>query len=245
LGTILEMKLTLKIIQPVVLIAIFAATLFTAWTEPGLLPINLTKNYSLQKKPVAVNSNLNIPTTTPRSKPLIGIVAGHSGHDSGAVCPDGLTEVSINQQVASKVQKILLAHDLDVELLNEFDERLSGYKAVALISIHADSCDFINNEATGFKVASALSNPHPERTARLTTCLRNRYAQATGLSLHNSITVDMTSYHAFDEINNETTAAIIEVGFMNLDRQLLTQKTDLVAQGIAAGILCYINNEDV
>jgi len=55
----------------------------------------------------------------------------------------------------------------------------------------------------------------------------------------------MTSYHAFAEIDPETTAAIIEVGFLNLDRQILTQKADLVAQGIADGILCYLNNEDL
>jgi N-acetylmuramoyl-L-alanine amidase len=35
------------------------------------------------------------------------------------------------------------------------------------------------------------------------------------------------------------------VGFMNLDRQLLTQKTDIVAQGIASGVLCFVNNESV
>jgi N-acetylmuramoyl-L-alanine amidase len=55
----------------------------------------------------------------------------------------------------------------------------------------------------------------------------------------------MSSYHAFGEINPETTAAIIEVGFLNLDKQLLTEKPDLAAQGISAGILCFINNEDI
>ena len=59
-----------------------------------------------------------------------------------------------------------------------------------------------------------------------------------------SVTEDMRSYHAFDEVHNQTTAAIIEVGFMNLDRQLLTQNPDLVAEGITQGILCYIRNED-
>jgi N-acetylmuramoyl-L-alanine amidase len=55
----------------------------------------------------------------------------------------------------------------------------------------------------------------------------------------------MTSYHAFDEINADTTAVIIEVGFLNLDRQILTQHQDLVAKGISDGILCYVRNEDV
>jgi N-acetylmuramoyl-L-alanine amidase len=114
------------------------------------------------------------------------------------------------------------------------------------VSIHADSCDYVNDEATGFKVAAALSNPRPEKATRLTSCLRDRYARATGLPFHlNSVTPDMTSYHAFDEIDIETTAVIIEIGFLNLDRQLLTQEQDVVVEGITNGILCYIRNEDV
>jgi len=30
----------------------------------------------------------------------VGLIAGHSGSDSGAVCPDGLTEAEINLGVA-------------------------------------------------------------------------------------------------------------------------------------------------
>jgi len=55
----------------------------------------------------------------------------------------------------------------------------------------------------------------------------------------------MTSYHAFDEIHTETTAAIIETGFLNLDRQILTENPDLIAQGIVDGLICYIRNENV
>jgi N-acetylmuramoyl-L-alanine amidase len=239
------LKQTFKYVQIVIVVAIVIATLFTAWTDPGLLPGNIGKNYSINEIPQTTLAAEGLLTPTPRTKPLIGIVAGHSGHDSGAVCADGLTEVSINQQVAAYVQKILMDNNIDVDVLQEFDERLTGYQALALISIHADSCDYINDQATGFKVAAALANPHPERAARLIACMRSRYANATGLPLHNSVTIDMTSYHAFNEINSETTAMIIEVGFMNLDRQLLTQKTDLVAQGVASGILCFVNNESV
>jgi N-acetylmuramoyl-L-alanine amidase len=55
----------------------------------------------------------------------------------------------------------------------------------------------------------------------------------------------MTFYHAFDEISPNTTAAIIETGFLNLDYEILTQQPDLVATGIVNGILCYINNESI
>ena len=39
--------------------------------------------------------------------------------------------------------------------------------------------------------------------------------------------------------------AIIETGFMYLDRDILTKETDRVAQGVTQGILCFVNNESV
>jgi len=57
--------------------------------------------------------------------------------------------------------------------------------------------------------------------------------------------MDMTDYHTFNEINTETTAAIIETGFLNLDRDILTNQTDLIAQGVVNGILCFTRNEDL
>jgi N-acetylmuramoyl-L-alanine amidase len=177
---------------------------------------------------------------------VIGVVAGHWKNDSGAVCPDGLEEVQVNLNIASKVQKILAEQGYKVDLLAERDPKLINYKAGALVSVHADSCDFINNEAYGFKVASAMATRHPERAARLTACIRNRYASITGKPLHStSVTPDMTSYHAFGEIDENTPAAIIETGFLNLDRALLTQQPETVAQGIVDGILCYIKNESI
>ena len=53
----------------------------------------------------------------------------------------------------------------------------------------------------------------------------------------------MTYYHAFNEIDIRTMAAIIEAGFMNLDYPLITEHTEQVAEGIVAGILCFLNNE--
>jgi len=55
----------------------------------------------------------------------------------------------------------------------------------------------------------------------------------------------MTSYHAFSEIDPLTTAAIIEVGFLNLDQDILTKNPERLADGIVAGIRCYLNNEGV
>jgi N-acetylmuramoyl-L-alanine amidase len=186
------------------------------------------------------------PTPTPRPRPRIGIVAGHWGNDSGAVCSDDLTEAEINLTIATIVKDQLVREDFDVDLLKEFDPLLSGYRALALVSIHSDSCDYINDQATGFKVASALGTTNQDRAERLSACVRSRYAENTGLSFHGaSITADMTSYHAFDEIHHDTPAVIIEVGFLNLDRQILTSYPDIVARGITDGVLCYIRNQDI
>lgn len=229
-------------------VAVIVATLFTAWPSAAFLPNNLSQRFA-QIIAFRATATAAGPTQTVQSGPLIGIVVGHwddKTKDPGAVCPDGLTEFQINQAVATLVRENLLDEGFNVDLLREFDDKLQGYRALALISIHADSCEYINDQATGFKVAAALSNQYPERATRLTACITDRYAKATGLVFHpHTVTQDMSSYHAFDEIDPETNAVIIEIGFMNLDRQILTQGQDKIARGITDGILCYVRNEDV
>jgi N-acetylmuramoyl-L-alanine amidase len=236
-------------LEIVIVVAFVIATLFTAWTEPGLLPGGLSEKISNALTVQRTTPQAGVPTTTPRANPRIGLVAGHSGNDSGAVCSDalgGFREADINLKVASLVREKLIAQGYGVDLLAEFDPRLTGYHALALVSIHADSCEYINDQATGFKVAAAISTKYPEQAQRLTNCLQTRYASITGLKYHpGSVTGDMSNYHAFNEINPNTPAAIIETGFMNLDRQILTEQPGLIADGIASGILCFIRNEDV
>jgi|YelNatPaOPRAMG01_1025707.scaffolds.fasta_scaffold00653_2 N-acetylmuramoyl-L-alanine amidase len=239
---------TWRALSTVFSVAVIVATLFTIWTPSALFNNSLAEKMAaaLRTNPNA-NSPGMFPTPTARPQPLIGIVAGHWGNDSGSVCPDGLTEAEVNLKIATLVKEDLTKEGFDVDLLQEFDKRLYQYHALALVSIHNDSCDYINDEATGFKVAAALaSSTQPEKSARLTACLIDRYHAITGLRFHyNSITPDMTNYHAFNEINSDTPAAIIEAGFLNLDRQYLTEHTDKVAEGIAAGILCYVHNEPI
>lgn len=181
----------------------------------------------------------------------VGIVAGHSGlHrdtgyvDPGAECPDGLTELQVNLDVAQRAVEELQAKGFQVDLLEEFDSRLDGYRAVALVSIHADQCVPINDQATGYKVSAAMDTQVPDRSQRLVTCIADRYAAETGLTFHpDSITRDMTEYHTFYEIDSLTPAVIIETGYLYLDRQILTKEPDRIARGIVNGILCYVNNE--
>jgi len=232
-------------LQTIFSIAVVVATLFTLWT-PANLFTNQLLDQMFQSALNGPDKQNNLPTPTPSPRPRIGIVAGHWGNDTGSVCKDGLTEAEVNLKIATLVQQNLQGSGFDVDLLQEKDPRLFEYTALTLVSIHNDSCEYINDSATGFKVAAAMSSIFPEKTSRLTACLTSRYQSITGLRYHaNSITTDMTSYHAFNEINSQTTAAIIETGFLNLDRQFLTGKTSLVAQGVSAGIICFIRNEDL
>jgi N-acetylmuramoyl-L-alanine amidase len=166
----------------------------------------------------------------------IGIVAGHHGNDSGAVCPDGLTEAEVNLAAAEAVVSALQQNGARVDLLEEFDDRLEGYRADAFVSIHADSCEV---SLSGFKVASLEGGS--EASQRLADCLWQHYEAATELPRHlNTITYDMTRYHAFREISPSTPAAIIEIGFLRSDRDLIAGKPDTVARGIADGIECFL-----
>jgi N-acetylmuramoyl-L-alanine amidase len=237
---------TLQQIQAVILVAFLLATLFTAWTPSGLLPDSLAERLSntILQEENPVDSTWS--TSTPRPRSRIGIVAGHWGNDPGAVCPDGLTEAEVNQEIATRVRESLIGEGYEVDLLKEFDQRLHGYRALVLVSIHADSCDYFGDTATGFKVSAAESTVYTDKAARLIGCLRHRYQAATGLNFHSTtITPDMSSYHAFYEIHSDTTAAIIETGFLNLDRQILTEQPDLVSRGIVDGILCFVRNENI
>jgi len=211
------------------------------------LAIGLLAVYGLSDPGKALPSPQPAVTATPGVTPRsghIGIIAGHWGNDSGAVCDDGLTEVSVNLDIAQRVEIGLKRLGYQVDLLQEFDSRLTGYRAEALLSIHADSCQYVNDEATGFKVASAANRPTSERDKRLVDCLTRRYAQRTGLPFHaGSITYDMTDYHGFYEISADTPAAIIETGFLYLDRAFLTGHADKAAQGVVDGLECFLENQ--
>ncbi len=237
----------LRAIPTVLGIAILLATLFTALPSRGLVAGDFYERLSVILTPRSAESEPQ--NSQPQLR--IGIVAGHSGNDSGAVCMDGngnvtLTEADVNLKIAAMVQEKLTQDGYQVDLLREYDTRLNGYRALAIVSIHNDSCDYINNQATGFKVAAALNTNDLNRANRLTACLVDRYGRVTGMNFHaGSITADMREYHSFREIDPSTVAAIIETGFLNLDREILTKHTDRIAEGVVDGILCFANNENI
>lgn len=236
------------------LTAAVLATLFTAWRPASLDPGEVASNFlDFVIGPGSSDAAGGGEALTPEAQNRrVGIIAGHSGlHpdsglvDPGAVCSDtGLTELEVNEAIAILVVENLEAQGLEVDRLEEFDSRLVGYRAGALVSVHADACYYINDEATGYKVSRSKASTVSDLAQRLATCIIDRYNSETGLDFHRgSITSDMTEYHTFHEIDSQTPAVIIETGFLYLDRDFLTQEPEKAARGIADGILCYLNNE--
>jgi N-acetylmuramoyl-L-alanine amidase len=175
----------------------------------------------------------------------IALISGHAGNDSGAVCADVagntlVTEAEVNAAVAEQVARQLRRAGADVLILEEFDPRLSALQADVLVSLHADSCI----DATGYKAAHQQATTILPQVERLVACLDQHYPIVTGLAHHpNTITHNMTDYHAFRVIDPQTPAAIIELGFLGGDQDLLVNHPDRVAQGVTDGILCFLQAE--
>jgi N-acetylmuramoyl-L-alanine amidase len=241
------------------LAGLLIATIFSYWTpDDDFLPEGFQQKISVVDVTQAPGGPVRatpLPTEVPIQR--IGIIAGHSGPpldpsfevDPGAVCDDNqdgipeLTELQINQAVADQVVTKLRQQGYLVDLLNEFDERLAGYRADVLVSIHTNDCTFYGFDISGYSVAGPAARgggvPRGE-DEDLVSCIRREYGTITGLPEHGALTEDMTSYHTFREISVDTAVAIIEIGFMYVDRQFLTQQPGVVADGIVSGILCYL-----
>lgn len=220
------------------------ATIFAWFTDADFLNPQTRQGLEVA---IATSQATTQPTAqvTPNWLRRIGIVSGHRGPeippDPGAVCPDGLTEAEINFNVAQLVVRNLRAQGYTVDLMDEFDPRLDGYEAAALISIHANTCQEWPGEiVSGFLVAKAAARPEGGADTQLAECVGLHYGQATGLNRRFNLTVDMTDYHSFREIHPRTPAAIIELGFMLADRALLTEQPALLARGITDGIICFL-----
>lgn len=175
----------------------------------------------------------------------VALISGHAGNDSGAVCEDAVgnvlvTEAEINARVTELAAERLRRVGADVTILDEYDPRLEGLRAAVLVSLHADSCI----EASGFKAAVHAYSAIPTINERLLTCIEQTYPAATGLPHHpNTVTHNMTEYHAFKRIDPLTPAAIIELGFLGGDQALLVNQPELAAKGVADGILCFLADE--
>ena len=121
-----------RILSSTLLAAALVATLFTAFPAT-LFSTNLRDQLAVLLTPQAAGDTL--PGGIPRPQIKIGIVAGHWGNDSGAVCENGTTEADVNLKIATLVQQKMTALGFETDLLKEFDPIgvPSGYKPVKII----------------------------------------------------------------------------------------------------------------
>jgi N-acetylmuramoyl-L-alanine amidase len=240
--------------------AVMVATVFSYWTPDDVLPEEFNEQMRIARvtdRPLVVTGT---PLPTEVTTPKIGIIAGHSGppqdpsfaEDPGAVCDDNndgnpeLRELDINVAVSRMVADRLLLRGYEVEILQEFDPRLRNYRAAMLLSIHTNDCRNYGFGATGYNVVGPFSRGVADGINEiLVSCLINEYGRVTALPRHFGVTVDMTSYHNFAEVSVDTPVAIIELGYMFADRQILTQNRDVLAEGLVAGILCFMEPPNI
>jgi N-acetylmuramoyl-L-alanine amidase len=173
----------------------------------------------------------------------VALISGHAGNDSGAICEDAngqptIREADINAQVARLAAERLRNAGADVAILDEYDARLEGLRADVLLSLHSDSCI----DESGYKSSRYVNSAIPEQSDRLLACINLHYAAASGLVENlDTITENMTEYHAFKRIDPQTPAAILELGFLGGDNDLLANQQELVAKGVADSLLCFLD----
>lgn len=232
----------------VTLTALTTATIFTWWQGPEFLSADVRDDLSIALA-TATNQGIMVQATalpvTPNWLKRVGIISGHRGpeNDPGAVCPDGLTESEINLAVAQRVVRNLQSRGYTVDLLDEFDPRLADYTAEMLLSIHANTCQDYGELVTGYLISTADSRAGSGNDQLLVECVAEYYEESSQLARRYGLTRDVTDYHVFREIHPRTPGAILELGFMLADRQILTEQPDLLADGITKGILCYLEPE--
>jgi hypothetical protein len=76
----------------------------------------------------------------------------------------------------------------------------------------------------------------------LAICLSESYGEAINIPFtYEILNPDHPSYHIFRDIHSLTPAVMIETGSLKTDRPILINQADRVAEAIAAGILCFLN----
>lgn len=197
------------------------------------------------------------PTATPAGPPLVGLQVGHWKIEehadelaklrafSGAYY-GGYDEWEVNMIVAEAVRERLEAAGVRVELL---PARIPiGYKADAFLSIHFDG---VSGEEAATRRGWKVATPFRASAASqgLAAALEAVYPAVTGLPTdREEASFNLRAYYAFasyrywHSIAPTTPAAIIECAFMThpADRELIFERSDLIADGIAQGLLDYL-----
>jgi hypothetical protein len=187
----------------------------------------------------------------------VGIQIGHKDNhlapeeqknlrqNSGASA-GGITEVEVNESIARHLESLLIKEGVSVDILPTTIP--PGYWADVFVAIHADGS--LDTSVSGFKIGTPWRD-FTGKGIKIKSLLEESYQNATDLAIDPNITRNMRGYYAFSwwrfqhAIHPMTAAVIVETGFLtNLqDRLFLTQTPEIPAQGIAQGLISYLNQE--
>ena len=159
----------------------------------------------------------------------------------------GYREVDLNLKVAQLVADILRQQGIQVDVLPATIP--VKYKADAFVAIHADAN--ASSRPRGFKAARSPRSLIPAKDDALVAALYDEYIAATGFPRSTAITNNMLYYYAFassriqHSVDGATPAAIVETGYLTnpTDRALMLNSTDVVASGIARGIMRFLSGQ--
>jgi hypothetical protein len=193
--------------------------------------------------------------TRPEGPPKVGLQVGHWKNaelpeelsklvgNTGA-SGGGKSEWEVNMAIAQAAAEILRSEGIEVDILPSTVP--VKYWADVFVAIHADGST--DRSATGFKAASPRRD-FTNRADNLVKHLETEYAASTQLSLDPNVSRNMRGYYAFawwryeHAVHPMTTAAILETGFLtnSSDRKIIVNNPLLSAQGLAKGILAFLN----
>lgn len=166
---------------------------------------------------------------------------GNTGATGG-----GKTEWEVNYDIASRTKEILEARGVSVELLPATVPQ--SYWADVFVAIHADGS--LDPDKSGFKAAI----PRRDQTGNadeLLTSVENAYEEVTNLVKDPNVTRNMRGYYAFSwwryehAVHPMTASMILETGFLSSpsDRQILLNNPQKSAEGLAEGVINYLQAE--
>jgi len=193
--------------------------------------------------------------------PVVGLQVGHwqaqqlpdelaDLRDNSGADRDGYKELDANYAVTEAAATVLRTEGVRVDVLPATVP--PGYQADAFVAVHADQDQ--GQQWRGYKIAPSAVTLAKAGSRLLADDIAGDYAAQTGLppDLHpKAISQDMRYYFAFNwryyehAIAPGTPAAIIELGFITdqTDREMLFDHPDVAAQGLANGILGFLESE--
>lgn len=203
--------------------------------------------------------------TPAENLPTVIVDAGHGGEDGGAVANDGTAEKVINLQIAKKVEALLKMFGYDVIMTRETDDAVCSeglstirqrkvsdiknrFKIIQdnpdalFVSIHQNK--FSDPSQSGTQV---FYSPNDPSSMLLAECIQN--SVLSSLCAENRRGVKKCGSSVYLLYHAQSTAVMVECGFVSNDEELAKLKDDgyqkQMALAIVAGINDYISNETV